>query len=62
LTIAEEEAELSAEILALLVLIGGMAAAVVFTLVIVVVVDRSVPNTRAENEGQKDEERESEKS
>ena len=53
---------MSAEILALLVLIGGMAAAVVFTLVIVVVVDRSVPNTRAENEGQKDEEWESGKS
>jgi hypothetical protein len=39
-----------------------MAAAVMFALVIVLVVDRSVPNTRAENEGQKDEERESGKS
>ncbi len=53
---------MSAEIVALLVLIGGMAAAVVFTLVIVVVVDRSVPNTRAEHEGEKDEVQESETS
>jgi hypothetical protein len=53
---------LSAEIVALLVLAGGAVAAVVFTLVIVVAVDLSVPNTRAENEGKKDEEREGEKS
>ena len=59
---AEEEVELSPEIVALLVLLGFAAAAVVFTLVFVVVVDRSVANTRAENEGEKDEERGSEKS
>jgi hypothetical protein len=52
---------LSAEIVALLVLAGGAIAAVVFTLVIVVVVDRPDANTRAENDGAKDEERESEK-
>jgi hypothetical protein len=51
---------LSAEIVALLVLAGGAVAAVVFTLVIVVAVDPSVPNTRAENEGEIEEERESE--
>jgi len=49
---------LSAEIVALLVLIGGIVAAVVFTLVIVVAVDPSDANTRAENEGEKVEERE----
>ncbi len=51
---------MSPEIVALLVLLGFAAAAVVFTLVFVVVVDRSVANTRAENEGEKDEDRESE--
>ena len=45
---------MSAEIVALLVLSGGIAAAVVFTLVIVVVVDRSVANARAENEVEKE--------
>ena len=58
----EEAVELSPEIAALLVLLGFAAAAVVFTLVFVVVVDRSVANTRAENEGEKDEDRESESS
>ncbi len=53
---------MSAEIVALLVLAGGAVAAVVFTLVFVVVVDRSVANPRTENEGVKDEERESGKS
>lgn len=48
---------MSAEIVALLFLIGGIAAAVVFTLVIVVVVDRSVANPRAETEGEKGKER-----
>ena len=51
-----KEVELSAEVVALLFLIGGIAAAVVFTLVFVVVVDRSVPNTRAENEGEEEKE------
>ena len=50
---AEEEVELSAEIVALLVLIGGIAAAVVFTLVIVVVVDPSDANPRSGNEGER---------
>jgi len=38
---------LSAEIVALLVLIGGIVAAVVFTIVIVVVVDPSDANPRS---------------
>jgi hypothetical protein len=42
---------------ALLVLLGFVAGAIVFTLIFVVVVDRSVANTRAENEGEKDEKR-----
>ena len=37
----------------LLVLLGFAAAAVVFTLVFVVVVDPSVADTRAENEGER---------
>jgi hypothetical protein len=53
---------LSAEIVALLVLAGGAVAAVVFTLVIVVVVDPSDASPRAENEAEKDEVQESEKS
>ncbi len=52
---------MSAEIVALLVLAGGAVAAVVFTLGIVVVVDPSDASPRAENEGEKDEEQESEK-
>ncbi len=52
---------MSAEIVALLVLAGGAVAAIVFTLIIVVVVGRPVANPRAGNEGEKDEERESEK-
>jgi hypothetical protein len=51
---------MSPEIVALLVLLGFAAAAFVFTLVIVFVVDRSVANTRADEEGEKDEEQESE--
>ena len=57
---AEEEVELSPEIVALLVLLGGVVAAVVFTLVIVVAVDPSDVNPRSGNEGE--EERETEKS
>ena len=57
---AEEEFELSPEIVALLVLLGGVVAAVVFTLVIVVAVDPSDANPRSGNEGE--EERETEKS
>ncbi len=57
---AEEEVELSPEIVALLVLLGGVVAAVVFTLVIVVAVDPSDANPRSGNEGE--EERETEKS
>ena len=53
---------MSAEIVALLVLAGGAVAAVVFTLVIVVVVDHSDANPRADNEGEKDEKQQSEKS
>ncbi len=54
---------MSAEIVALLVLAGGAVAAVVFTLVIVVVVvDPSDANPRADNEGEKDEKQQSEKS
>ncbi len=48
------------EIVALLVLLGGVVAAVVFTLVIVVAVDPSDANPRSGNEGE--EERETEKS
>ncbi len=55
-----EEVELSPEIVALLVLLGGVVAAVVFTLVIVVAVDPSDANPRSGNEGE--EERETEKS
>ena len=51
---------MSPEIVALLVLLGFAAAAVVFTLVIVFVVDRSVVNTRADEEGETNEEQESE--
>ncbi|MDP8950040.1 MAG: hypothetical protein M3N00_07335 [Actinomycetota bacterium] len=47
---------MSPEIVALLVLLGFAAAAVVFTLVFVVVVDRSVANTRADDEGKRGEE------
>ena len=56
----EEEVELSPEIVALLVLLAGVVAAVVFTLVIVVAVDPSDVNPRSGNEGE--EERETEKS
>ena len=48
---------MSAEIVALLILLGAIVAAVVFTLAIVVAVDPSDANRRAENEGEKDEER-----
>jgi hypothetical protein len=50
-TLRAEEVGLSPEIVALLVLAGEAVAAVVFTIVIVVAVDPSVPNGRAENEG-----------
>jgi hypothetical protein len=53
---------LSPEIVALLVLLGFAAAAVVFTLVFVVMVDRSVANTPADDEAEKDKERQSEMS
>ncbi len=59
---AEEEVELSPEIVALLVLLAGVVAAVVFTVVIVLVVDPSDTNPRSGNEGEKEEERETEKS
>lgn len=45
-----EEVGLSSEIVALLFLAGGVVAAVVFTLAIVVAVDPVAANTRAENE------------
>jgi hypothetical protein len=45
---------LSAEIVALLILVGAIVAAVVFTLFIVVAVDPSDANPRLENEGEKD--------
>jgi NADH:ubiquinone oxidoreductase subunit 3 (subunit A) len=45
---------LSAEIVALLILVVAMVAAVVFTLVIVVAVDPTDANPRSENEGEKD--------
>ncbi len=48
---------MSPNVVALLVLLGFVAGAIVFTLIFVVVVDRSVANTRAENEGEKDEKR-----
>lgn len=51
---------MSPEIVALLVLLAGVVAAVVFTLVIVVAVDPSDVNPRSGNEGE--EERETEKS
>jgi NADH:ubiquinone oxidoreductase subunit 3 (subunit A) len=53
---------LSAEIVALLILVGAIVAAVVFTLVIVVAIDPSDANRRAENEGEKQEEQGSETS
>ncbi len=59
---AEEEGELSAEIVALLILLGGIVAAVVFTLVIVVAVDPSDANSRSGNEGEKEDVRESDRS
>jgi len=43
---AGEEVEVSPEIVALLVLIGGAVAAVVFTIVVVVAVDPSDANAR----------------
>ena len=48
---------MSAEIVALLILVGAIVAAVVFTLVIVIAIDPSDANRRAENEGEKDEAR-----
>jgi len=45
---------LSSEIVALLVLIGAIVAAVVFTLFIVVAVDPSNANPRSENEIESD--------
>ena len=45
---------MSTEIVALLVLLGFAAAAVVFTLVFVVLVDRSLANTEGANEEKKD--------
>ncbi len=51
---------MSPEIVALLILLGGIVAAVVFTLVIVVAVDPSDANSRSGNEGEKVEERETE--
>ncbi len=59
---AEEEVELSPEIVALLILLGGIVAAIVFTLVIVVAVDPSDANPRTGSEGEKEEKRETEKS
>ncbi|HEV2126561.1 MAG TPA: hypothetical protein VGW38_27700 [Chloroflexota bacterium] len=53
---------MSAEIVALLILLAGVAAAVVFTLAVVVVVDRSGANPHSGNEGGKEEEGEDEKS
>ena len=51
---------MSPEIVALLVLLAGVVAAVVFTLVIAVAVDPSGVNPRSGNEGE--EKRETEKS
>lgn len=48
---------MSASIVALLILLGFVAAAIVFTLVFVVVVDRSIASTRAENEEERDKEK-----
>jgi NADH:ubiquinone oxidoreductase subunit 3 (subunit A) len=48
---------LSAEIVALLILVGAIVAAVVFTLVIVVAIDPSDANRPSENVGEKDEAR-----
>ena len=45
---------MSAEIVALLILIGAIVAAVVFTLFIVVAVDPSDANPRSQSEGEKD--------
>lgn len=53
---------MSAEIVALLVLLAGVVGAVVFTLAVVVVVDHSGAKSRLGNEGEKEEERETEKS
>ena len=53
---------MSPEIVALLVLAGGAVGAVVFTLVIVVVVDPSDANSRSGNEGEKEDVRESDRS
>ena len=53
---------MSLGIVALLILLGGIVAAVVFTLVIVVAVDPSDANPRTGNEGEKEEKRETEKS
>ena len=53
---------MSPEIVALLVLLGGVVAAILFTLFIVVAVDPSDGDPRSGNEGEKEEEREAEKS
>ena len=45
---------MSAEIVALLILVGAMVAAIVFTLVIVIAVDPSDANPQSENEEAKD--------
>ena len=45
---------MTAEIVALLILVGAIVAAVVFTLLIVVAVDPSDTNPRSENEGERD--------
>ena len=51
---------MSPEIVALLVLLGGVVAAVVFTLAVVFMVDRSAGNTRSPNQDGKERGRESE--
>jgi len=48
-----EEVELSPEIVALLVLLGGAAVAVAFTLAVVFVVDRSAGNAQSPNRDDK---------
>ena len=53
---------MSPEIVALLILLGGIVAAIVFTLVIVVAVDPSDANSRSGNEGEKEDVRESDRS
>ena len=53
-----EEVGLSAEVVALLVLAGGAVAAVAFTLVVVLVVDRSGANGRPPTEDEGARERE----